>query len=89
MAKTGLIAIILISSILLFADFVCGFSGGNTNRRARLPFFTSKDDIVVESPSGGAGSWRFKAKEFQENPTTSFGGKRLNIAFVVSYCPKM
>ena len=87
MTKTGLVAI---NFIVLFADFACGFSGGTSNRRACLPLFASKDDIAVDSPSGGgAGSWRSKAKEFQENPTKSLGGKRLNIAFVVSCHPKI
>ena len=87
MARACLAAI---HSILLFAGGARGFSSGTLGRPVRLPLFAAagKDDIDVGSSSGGAGSWRSKAKEFQENPTKSFGGKRLNIAFVVSCYPK-
>jgi hypothetical protein len=76
--------LVVIHSILLFAGFACGFSSGTLGRRVRHPLSAAKDDIDVGTSSGGAGSWRSKAKEFQENPKKSFGGKRLNIAFVVS-----
>jgi hypothetical protein len=85
MARACLAAI---HSILLFAGGARGFSSGTLGRPVRLPLFAAKDDIDVGSSSGGAGSWRSIAKEFQENPTKSFGGKRLNIAFVVSCYPK-
>ena len=85
MARSCLVAI---HFILLFAGSACGFSSDCLGRHVRLPLSAAKDDIDVGSLSGGAGSWRSKAKEFQENPPRSFGGKRLNIAFVVSGYPK-
>ncbi|KAL3772100.1 hypothetical protein ACHAW5_004938 [Stephanodiscus triporus] len=80
--------LVVIHSILLFAGFACGFSSGSLGWRVRHPLSAAKDDIDVGSSSGGAGSWRSKAKEFQENPTKSFGRKRLNIAFVTGNAMK-
>ena len=50
------------------------------HRSEHLSLFATKND-----DSSGAGAWRAKAKEFQDNPEGfANSDKKLNIAFVVS-----
>jgi len=75
----------IIYTILLFTG-VYGFSYCNSlsqqkvkHRHEHLLFATKNDN------SSGAGAWRAKAKEFQDNPEGfADSDKKLNIAFVVS-----
>ena len=83
----------IICAIILLAGTVCGFTSSKHlivqgkqcyHARARILLSASnkKDDA---SSNAGAGSWRSKAKEFQENPEAFVADKKLNIAFVVSH----
>ena len=70
----------IIYTILLFTG-VYSFSYCNSlsQQKVRHLFATKNDD------SSGAGAWREKAKEFQDNPEGfANSDKKLNIAFVVS-----
>ena len=73
----------IIYTILLFTG-VDGFSYCNNLSQQKVQhrhehFATKNDD------SSGAGAWRAKAKEFQDNPEGfADSNKKLNIAFVVS-----
>ena len=79
----------IIYAIILLAGTVCGFTSsknlivqGKQCDRILLSASNKKDDA---SSNAGAGSWRSKAKEFQENPEAFVADKKLNIAFVVSH----
>ena len=75
-----------IISIALVAQSACAFP----SIRRTWPRPLSAVHAEIESSNdGGAGSWRSKAKEFQNRPKEldrdEKSHKRLNIAFVVSY----
>ena len=81
----------IIYAIILLTGTVCGFTSSKNlivqgkqcyHDRILLSASNKKDDA---SSNAGAGSWRSKAKEFQENPEAFVADKKLNIAFVVSH----
>lgn len=84
-----------IHAIFLSAAVAYGFSSTSNTLGRRIchtTIFAAKDDKNVPS-SGGAGSWRAKAKEFTDNPEGIDGDgdesdKKLNIAFVTGNAMK-
>ena len=74
----------IIYTILLFTgvysfSYCSNLSQQKVQHRQKHLFATKNDN------SSGAGAWRAKAKEFQDNPEGfADSDKKLNIAFVVS-----
>jgi len=71
----------IIYVILLFTGvYSFSYCSNLSRQKAKHRLFATKND-----DSSGAGAWRAKAKEFQDNPEGfADSDKKLNIAFVVS-----
>jgi len=71
----------IIYTILLFTGvYSFSYYSNLSQQKVKHLFATKNDD------SSGAGAWRAKAKEFQDNPEGfANSDKKLNIAFVVSF----